>query len=728
MAPTSASAAEDSQARQTDWASTGISNPPASFAAFNYTSPYGVQYTEADFNRQLAARETSTPRALFPRPVGVALDDWNKAANASHSEFYRFFGGAKDIAANITKYTHKARERAEEKLYKKTLQNQPQRPIQHYLPLTEPTSRDPGLPVGAIAAPGAAQGAGVGVGRGAGQQISPAVIHPNHNPPISASQPSSSSKPSSSTPSSSTPSNIMAPNVDNNKDAAATPSGHTMQPPKNKGKGPTQSRKYCVCQSNDDGRKMIGCDGGCGDWFHSDCISISAEEQHLIDKFICHNCTEPGKVTTYKRICRLLTCNKPYLINPTTGKASKYCSIAHRNLFMKRIVENMPKTKTPGGPLTAAEARAILKQTPRGQFRTLGLQPTLPLGSASSSIGQSSNSSASGPSGSKSSTPAPTKPASGVPNAKGSTTAMASGQKQVAQNAAAPKNAKAKSKGSGSGQDASTSKVGNNANTTEDVNNDNQGLNLIDAAAAVDNPDAAELNRQEVAATFKETEWYNKAERTRRREGKAKIADAEAQWLLQEDRWKLLSMVKKRSDKIVEEYSKENNIAQTAPKPTKSGKKPANVVCGYDPRLQCDDQWLEAFKNSPEGVKAFETGIIEEDVTGTVEMEKTDHKGICTKVKCINHGGWYDLHVDEVTLKKTIAKETISKTKLNLDRMRNRAEVRQAVVLHRENYAKWRLEQMPAEEAKIFENAIQSKNGDPEVILRKMLSELSQRG
>jgi hypothetical protein len=715
MAP-GASAAEASQASQTDWASTGVSNAPASFAAFNYTSPYGFQYTEAEFNRQLAARETSTPKALFPRPLGVALDDWNKAANASHSEFYHFFGGDKDIAANITKYAHKVRERAEEKLYKKTLQNQPPRPIQQYLPLTEPTSRDPGLSVGRIAAPGAR---GAGVGGGARQQILPAVIHPNRNPKVSASQPSFSSTPSN---------NTMAPNVDNNKDAAASSSGHTMQPPKSKGKGPTQSRKYCVCQSNDDGRKMIGCDGGCGDWFHSDCISISAEEQHLIDKFICHNCTQPGKVTTYKRICRLATCNKPYLINPTTGKASKYCSVAHRNLFMKRIVEKMPKVKTPGGALTAAEARAILRQTERGQFRTLGLQPTLPLASVSSSNGQSSNSSASAPSGSNSSIPAPAKPASGVPNAKGSTATMGSDQKQVAQNAAAPKNANTKSKGSGSGQDASASKVGDNANTTEDVNNDNQGLGLIDAAAAVDNPDAAELNRQEVSATFKETEWYNKAERTRRREGKAKIADAEAQLLLQEDRWKLLSMVKKRSDKIVEEYSKENNIAQTAPKQTKSGKKPVNVVCGYDPRLQCDDQWLEAFKNSPEGVKAFETGIIEEDVTGSVEMEKTDHKGICTKVKCINHGGWYDLHVDEVTLKKKIAKETISKTKLNLDRMRNRAEVRQAVVLHRKNYAKWRLEQMPAEEAKIFENAIQSKNGDPEVILRKMFSELSQRG
>lgn len=705
MAP-GASAAEASQASQTDWASTGVSNAPASFAAFNYTSPYGFQYTEAEFNRQLAARETSTPKALFPRPLGVALDDWNKAANASHSEFYHFFGGDKDIAANITKYAHKARERAEEKLYKKTLQNQPPRPIQQYLPLTEPTSRDPGLSVGRIAAPGAR---GAGVGGGARQQILPAVIHPNRNPKVSASQPSFSSTPSN---------NTMAPNVDNNKDAAASSSGHTMQPPKSKGKGPTQSRKYCVCQSNDDGRKMIGCDGGCGDWFHSDCISISAEEQHLIDKFICHNCTQPGKVTTYKRICRLPTCNKPYLINPTTGKASKYCSVAHRNLFMKRIVEKMPKVKTPGGALTAAEARAILRQTPRGQFRTLGLQPTLPLASVSSSNGPPSNSAAS----------APAKPASGVPNAKGSTATMGSDQKQVAQNAAAPKKAKTKSKGSESGPDGSTSKVGNNANPTEDVNNDNQGLGLIDAAAAVDNPDAAELNRQEVSATFKETEWYNKAERTRRREGKAKIADAEAQLLLQEDRWKLLSMVKKRSDKIVEEYSKENNIAQTAPKQTKAGKKPVNVVCGYDPRLQCDDQWLEAFKNSPEGVKAFETGIIEEDITGTVEMEKTDHKGICTKVKCINHGGWYDLHVDEVTLKKKIAKETISKTKLNLDRMRNRAEVRQAVVLHRENYAKWRLEQMPAEEAKIFENAIQSKNGDPEVILRKMFSELSQRG
>ncbi len=44
---------------------------------------------------------------------------------------------------------------------------------------------------------------------------------------------------------------------------------------------------FCICRKPDNHTWMIGCDGGCEDWFHGKCVEIKEEDGDLIDKYIC---------------------------------------------------------------------------------------------------------------------------------------------------------------------------------------------------------------------------------------------------------------------------------------------------------------------------------------------------------------------------------------------------------------------------------------------------------
>ncbi|GFT76368.1 CXXC-type zinc finger protein 1 [Nephila pilipes] len=49
--------------------------------------------------------------------------------------------------------------------------------------------------------------------------------------------------------------------------------------------------KYCICQTKETNRFMIGCDY-CNEWYHGDCISITEEYAKNIKKFFCLMCRE----------------------------------------------------------------------------------------------------------------------------------------------------------------------------------------------------------------------------------------------------------------------------------------------------------------------------------------------------------------------------------------------------------------------------------------------------
>lgn len=91
---------------------------------------------------------------------------------------------------------------------------------------------------------------------------------------------------------------------------------------------------YCICRRPDNHTWMIGCDGGCEDWFHGKCVNIKREDEGLIDKYICPHCAAKDRgVTTWKPMCRRNGCRKPARLKK--GGESKYCSNDCGILFMK---------------------------------------------------------------------------------------------------------------------------------------------------------------------------------------------------------------------------------------------------------------------------------------------------------------------------------------------------------------------------------------------------------
>lgn len=52
---------------------------------------------------------------------------------------------------------------------------------------------------------------------------------------------------------------------------------------------------YCICRKSDTSRFMIGCDS-CEEWFHGDCISITAEYAKKILQFYCLSCRDKNPV------------------------------------------------------------------------------------------------------------------------------------------------------------------------------------------------------------------------------------------------------------------------------------------------------------------------------------------------------------------------------------------------------------------------------------------------
>lgn len=44
---------------------------------------------------------------------------------------------------------------------------------------------------------------------------------------------------------------------------------------------------FCICRRPDNHTWMIGCDGGCEDWFHGKCVNVKQEDEELIERYIC---------------------------------------------------------------------------------------------------------------------------------------------------------------------------------------------------------------------------------------------------------------------------------------------------------------------------------------------------------------------------------------------------------------------------------------------------------
>ena len=185
------------------------------------------------------------------------------------------------------------------------------------------------------------------------------------------------------------------------------------------------NEKFCICRKGDNHTWMIGCDGGCEDWFHGKCVDIHERDGELIDKYICPSCEASGQgQTTWKRMCRRAQCRKPARV--LEGPPSKYCSDGCRRRFWIGLIRrsdpetitsedelnilasgavgntidpgkvmdgagaeagnksavsdgNEPPLSTCGGPLAARDLKMILNQAGTlDQIRQLGQKPPTP--------------------------------------------------------------------------------------------------------------------------------------------------------------------------------------------------------------------------------------------------------------------------------------------------------------------------------------------------------------
>jgi COMPASS component SPP1 len=101
---------------------------------------------------------------------------------------------------------------------------------------------------------------------------------------------------------------------------------------------------YCICRKPDNHKWMIGCDGGCDDWFHGSCVNMQQADEDLVDKFICPNCEAAGRgETTWKPMCRRQGCRKPARL--AKSKESKYCSDECGVLFFQEQLQRTAGAK-----------------------------------------------------------------------------------------------------------------------------------------------------------------------------------------------------------------------------------------------------------------------------------------------------------------------------------------------------------------------------------------------
>lgn len=127
---------------------------------------------------------------------------------------------------------------------------------------------------------------------------------------------------------------------------------------------------------------MIGCDGGCEDWFHGKCVSMKEEDSELVDKYICPICQEKGRgLTTWKPMCRREGCRKPARLKK--GETSKYCSRECGLAFFREAMEKSGRSRGPG----LTKLRSTVRAHTRGKDNDNNDGQEVDLGPLGGSIG-----------------------------------------------------------------------------------------------------------------------------------------------------------------------------------------------------------------------------------------------------------------------------------------------------------------------------------------------------
>ncbi|KAF2092018.1 hypothetical protein K490DRAFT_32132 [Saccharata proteae CBS 121410] len=159
----------------------------------------------------------------------------------------------------------------------------------------------------------------------------------------------------SPTPSSRTSKTPGAKSIKGTPIAGSSPAPQSSPPPQDdEVESGSDDGIYCICRKGDNHTWMIACDGPCQDWYHGTCVKVREEDEELIEKYFCPQCTEAGEGrTTWKRMCRRQGCRRP----AQRDKQSKYCSDECGVRFFKDLASGLRG----GSPLTAPKSRTRRK-------------------------------------------------------------------------------------------------------------------------------------------------------------------------------------------------------------------------------------------------------------------------------------------------------------------------------------------------------------------------------
>ncbi|ODH53582.1 hypothetical protein GX48_00416 [Paracoccidioides brasiliensis] len=425
------------------------------------------------------------------------------------------------------------------------------------------------------------------------------------------------------------------------------------------------SEVFCICRKPDNHTWMIGCDGGCEDWFHGKCVNINQEDANLIDKYICPACeAKNGTHTTWKRMCRLPGCRQPARISGGTVP-SKYCTDEHGREFMRQKASLSRPGSASGHPsapnTTAADGRSSGSSVTVGRRRQKCIQrDDAKVEAANPELTKSNNRD-----DEEEDEFDLEADEAEVENGETEDLGSRGGVLSRSDLKAVVMGVKSAQEFRGLGDNILPPLVAEKLAISTDIDakiSASSGPKTNNILSQINDQTDLDLVAHQIQFTANERQHIQN------------VRDRRTQLLNQldllRDRDTFLSLIRQRAKTILE------LLRQADPK---SGASAWKDICGYDSRLSWSDDEFNEWRFSDVGKKALRSGVLEAaasgvDGSGDVEMQGADAgadgtdkavdrivRGVCIKKRCERHRQWVKVQQQDMHHEERIAREELEK-------------------------------------------------------------------
>ncbi|PGH18093.1 hypothetical protein AJ79_00721 [Helicocarpus griseus UAMH5409] len=421
------------------------------------------------------------------------------------------------------------------------------------------------------------------------------------------------------------------------------------------------SEIFCICRRPDNHTWMIGCDGGCEDWFHGKCVKINQEDADLIDKYICPACeAKHGTHTTWKRMCRLSGCRQPARVFGG-GVPSKYCSDEHGREFMLQKTA-LSKKASRSGPSSAPKTPALDDRS-RGSSVAVGRRRQKGV-LRDDTEAELRNAERARSNPRDDDDEEDDFEADEAEAENGETDGLGSRGGILTRNdlKAAIMGVKSAQEFRGLGDHILPPSAGEKLASTTDI----IGVTSFKTDNTTDaSQNDGDLNFDLEAHQFQLTT----NERQHIQNLRMKRTELRNQLDMLRNRDTFLTLVRQRAKSILEQ------LRQADPK---SGTSTWKDICGYDSRLSWSDEEFNEWRLSDAGKEALRSGILEApplepDDNGDTEMQDAEvdgddnrtvekiARGVCIKKRCERHRQWVKVQQQDMQHEERIAREELEK-------------------------------------------------------------------